>query len=166
MAGSMPVDNNSTAAKPGSRLRELGLVLPKPPSPLGAYVEASQVGSLLFLSGTLPLVNGKLAIFGRLGANLSVDQGREAARLAALNSLAAAQEHVGDLDRLRKLVKLSVLVSTTEEFVEHAAVADGASNLFVQLFGTQAGHVRLVYGVYGAPIGTPVMVETVFEIES
>jgi enamine deaminase RidA (YjgF/YER057c/UK114 family) len=161
----MPVDNNSTGAKPGSRLRELGLVLPKPPSPLGAYVEASQVGSLLFLSGTLPLVNGKLAISGRLGANLSVDQGREAARLAALNALAAAQEHVGDLDRLRKLMKLSVLVSTTEEFVEHAAVADGASNLFVQLFGAEAGHVRVVYGVHSAPIGTPVIVETVFEIQ-
>ena len=162
----MPVDSNVTVAKLGSRLRELGLVLPKPPTPLGAYVEVSKVGSLLFLSGTLPLVDGKLAISGRLGANLSVDQGCEAARLASLNALAAAQEHVGDLDRLKKLVKLSVLISTTEEFVEHAAVADGASNLFVQLFGTQAGHVRLVYGVHSAPIGTPVMVETVFEIES
>jgi enamine deaminase RidA (YjgF/YER057c/UK114 family) len=162
----MPVGNDATATKPGSRLRELGLVLPKPPPPLGAYVEASQVGSLLFLSGTLPLVNRKLAISGPLGANLSVDQGREAARLAALNALAAAQEHVGDLDRLKKLVKLSVPISTTEEFVEHAAVADGASNLFVQLFGAQAGHVRVVYGVHSAPIGTPVMVETVFEIES
>jgi enamine deaminase RidA (YjgF/YER057c/UK114 family) len=106
----------------------------------------SQVGSLLFLSGTLPLVNRKLAVSGRLGANLSVDQGREAARLAALNALAAAGEHLGDLDRLKKLVKLSVLLSTTEEFVEHAAVADGASNLFVQLFGAQAGHARVVYG--------------------
>ncbi len=133
----MPVGNNSTVAKPGSRLRELGLVLPKPPSPLGAYVEASQVGSLLFLSGTLPLVNRKLAISGRLGENLSVDQGREAARLAALNALAAAQQKVGNLDRLKKLVKLSVLILTTKEFVEHAAVADGASNLFVQLFGAQ-----------------------------
>jgi enamine deaminase RidA (YjgF/YER057c/UK114 family) len=160
----MPVANSSTAAKPGSRLRELGLELPKPPSPLGAYVEASQVGSLLFLSGTLPLVNRKLAISGRLGANLSVDQGREAARLAALNALAAAQEHVGDLDRLKKLVKLSVLISPTEEFVEHAAGADGASDLFVQLFGAE-GHVRVVYGVHSAPIGTPVIVETVFEIE-
>ena len=102
---------------------------------------------------------------GRLGANLSVDQGREAARLAALNALAAAQEHVGDLDRLKKLVKLSVILSTTEEFVEHAAVADGASNLFVQLFGAPAGNVRVVYGVYSTPIGTPVIVETVFEIE-
>jgi enamine deaminase RidA (YjgF/YER057c/UK114 family) len=138
----MRAGNTSTLAKPGSRLRELGLVLPEPPSPLGAYVEASQVGALLFLSGTLPLVNRKLAMSGRLGANLSVDRGREAARLAALNALAAAQEHVGDLDRLKKLVKLSVILSTTEEFVEHASVADGASNLFVQLFGAPAGNVR------------------------
>jgi hypothetical protein len=74
----MQAGNNSTAAKPGSRLRELGLVLPKAPTPLGAYVEASEVGSLLFLSGMLPVVNGKLSITGRLGENLSVDQGREA----------------------------------------------------------------------------------------
>ena len=96
----MPAGNTSTLAKPGSRLRELGLVLPEPPSPLGAYVEASQVGALLFLSGTLPLVNRKLAMSGRLGAPFG-DQGREAARLAALNALAAAQEHVGDLNRLK-----------------------------------------------------------------
>ena len=75
------------------------------------------------------------------------------------------QAQVGDLDKVKKLVKLSVLLSTTEEFVEHAAVADGASDLFVQLFGAQAGHVRVVYGVHSAPIGTPAMVETVFEIE-
>jgi enamine deaminase RidA (YjgF/YER057c/UK114 family) len=161
----MPVDNHSRIAKPGLRLHELGLVLPKPPTPLGAYVEASQAGSLLFLSGILPIVNGKLAMTGRLGGNLSVEQGREAARLAALNALAAAQAHVGNLDRVTKLVKLCVLLLTTEDFVEHAAVADGASNLFVQIFGTQAGHVRLVYGVHSAPIGAPVMVETVFEVE-
>ncbi len=161
----MPAADKNDVAKAGSRLRELGLVLPKPPSPLGAYVETSQVGSLLFVSGTLPLVDRKLVIYGRLGANLSVEEGREAARLAALNALAAAREHVGDLDRLKKLVKLSVLLLTTEHFVEHASVADGASDLFVQLFGTEAGHVRVVYGVYSAPINTPVMVETVFEIE-
>jgi enamine deaminase RidA (YjgF/YER057c/UK114 family) len=165
MEESMPVDNDPSVAKPGSRLRELGLVLPKPPTPLGAYVETSQVGSLLFLSGTLPIVNGKLAISGRLGQNLSVEQGREAARLAALNALAAAQAHVGDLDRVKKVVKATVLISATEEFVEHPAVADGASDLFVQLFGPQAGHVRVVYGVQSTPIGTPVIVETIFEIE-
>jgi len=148
----------------GSRLRELGLVLPKSPSPLGAYVETSIVGSLLFVSGTLPLVDRKVAISGRIGRDLSVTQGQEAARLAALNALAAAEEHLGDLDKLKKLVKLTVLLATTEDFTEHAAVADGASNLFVQLFGPEAGHVRVVYGVYSMPVGTPVIVETIFEV--
>ena len=161
----MPDVDKALGVKAGSRLRGLGLVLPTPPSPLGAYVEASQAGSLLFISGTLPLRDRRLAISGRLGADLSVEQGREAARLAALNALAAAQEHLGDLDRLKKLVKLSVLLLTTADFVEHAAVADGASSLFVQLFGADAGHVRVVYGVPSTPVGTPVIVETVFEIE-
>jgi enamine deaminase RidA (YjgF/YER057c/UK114 family) len=160
----MPGDNDSSAAKPGSRLRELGLVLPQAPSPLGAYVEVSQVGPLLFLSGTLPLIDRKLVISGRLGENLSVDQGRQATRLAALNALAAAQEYLGDLNRLKKLVKLSVQLVTTEEFAEHAAVADGASDLFVKLFGNENGHARVVYGVQSLPIGTPAVVEVIFEI--
>ena len=161
----MPVDNKSAIPKPGSRLRELGLVLPKAPTPLGAYVEASSVGSLLFLSGILPVVNGKLSITGRLGENLSVEQGREAVRIATMNALAVAQQHIGDLDRLKKLVKLSVALATTEQFVEHAAVADRASELFVQLFGAENGHVRMVYGVQSLPIGTPVVVEVIFEID-
>jgi enamine deaminase RidA (YjgF/YER057c/UK114 family) len=161
----MPADNKSTIAKPGSRLRELGLVLPKAPTPLGAYVEASEVGSLLFLSGILPVMNGKLSITGRLGENLSVEQGREAVRIATMNALAVAQQHLGDLDRLKKLVKLSVFLATTEQFVEHAAVADRASELFVQLFGAENGHVRMVSGVQSLPIGTPVVVEVIFEIE-
>lgn len=153
------------ARSPGLRIRELGLVLPAPPTPLGAYVESSDAGNLLFLSGTLPVVDRKLAISGRLGENLSVQQGQEAARLASLNALAAAKQHLGDLDRLRKLVKLTVLLATTEQFTDHAAVGDGASNLFVQIFGPGAGHVRLVYGVQSLPVGAPVVVEVIFEIE-
>ena len=149
----------------GSRLSELGIALPAPPSPLGAYVESSDTGNLLFLSGTLPVVNRKLAIAGRLGENLSVKEGQEAARIASLNALAVAKEHLGGLDRLNKLVKLTVLIATTEQFTEHASVADGASNLFVQVFGPEAGHTRLVYGVQSLPVGTPVIVDTVFEIE-
>jgi enamine deaminase RidA (YjgF/YER057c/UK114 family) len=159
-----PSGNQSSAGGPSARLKELNIVLPGPPTPLGAYVESSDTGNLLFLSGTLPVVNRKLAISGRLGENLSVKDGQEAARIASLNALAAAQQHLGDLDRLKKLVKLTVLVATTEQFVEHAIVAEGASNLFVQIFGPEAGHVRLVYGVQSLPIGAPVVVETVFEI--
>src|SRR6266446_3898311 len=149
----------------GSRLSELGIVLPAPPTPLGAYVESSDTGNLLFLSGTLPIVNRKLAIAGRLGENLSVKEGQEAARIAALNALAAAKEHLGDLNRLKKLVKLTVLIATTEPFADHAPVADGASDLFVKIFGPEAGHVRLVYGVQSLPIGAPVIVDVIFEIE-
>src|SRR5712691_4849625 len=123
-----------TTNSPSSRLSELGIVLPAPPTPLGAYVEASETGNLLFLSGTLPVVNRKLAIAGRLGENLSVKDGQEAARIASLNALAVAKEHLGDLDRLKKLVKLTVLIATTEQFVDHPPVADGASDLFVQIF--------------------------------
>src|SRR5258706_6809657 len=160
-----PSGNKAVAVGPNSRLSELGIALPAPPTPLGAYVESSDAGNLLFLSGTLPVVNRKLAISGRLGKNLSLKDGQEAARIAALNALAAAKEHLGDLDRLKKLIKLTVLIATTERFTEHAQVADGASNLFAQIFGPQSGHVRLVYGVYSLPIGAPVIVDVLFEIE-
>jgi enamine deaminase RidA (YjgF/YER057c/UK114 family) len=161
----MPEVPKATAVKASSRLRELGLVLPKPPTPLGHYIEVNRVGSLLFLSGTLPIADHKLVYAGRLGENLSVQQGREAARLAALNALALVQEHLGDMDRVKRLVKLIVLMVTTEQFVEHATVGDGASNLFAQLFGPETGHVRVVYGVQSMPLGAPVMVDAVFEVE-
>ena len=96
-----PSGNKSVAGSPSSRLCELGIVLPVPPTPLGAYVETSDTGNLLFVSGTLPVVNRKLSYSGRLGANLSLKEGQEAARIAALNALAAATQHLGDVDRLK-----------------------------------------------------------------
>ena len=158
-SGSKPI-----AGSPSSHLTALGIVLPPPPTPLGAYVESLEAGNLLFLSGTLPMVNRKLALAGRLGENLSVKEGQEAARIASLNALAAAQQHLGTLDRLKKLIKLTVLMATTEQFADHAQVADGASNLFAQIFGPEAGHVRLVYGVQSLPAAAPVIIDTIFEI--
>ena len=160
-----PSGNHPLAGGPTSRVSELGLELPTPPTPLGAYVESSDTGNLLFLSGMLPILDRKLTMSGRLGENLSVKQGQEAARVASLNALAAAKQHLGDLDRLKKLVKLTVLMATTEQFAEHAPVADGASNLFVRIFGPETGHVRLVYGVQSLPVGAPLVVDVVFEIE-
>src|SRR2546427_6772095 len=101
---------NGNKCGPSSRLNELGIALPAPPTPLGAYVESSDVRNLLFLSGMLPMVNRKLAVSGRFGENLSVKEGQEAARIASLNALAAAKHHLGDLDRVTKLVKLTVLM--------------------------------------------------------
>ena len=132
---------------------------------MGAYIESSDTGNLLFLSGVIPVRDGKLAISGRLGDDLSVKQGQEAARIASLNALAVAQQHLGTLDRLKKLVKLTVLMVTTDQFTQHAVVADGASNLFVQIFGPVVGHVRLVYGVQSMAIGAPLVVDAIFEIE-
>jgi len=157
-----PSGNQAVAVGPNSRLSELGIALPAPPTPLGAYVESSDAGNLLFLSGTLPVVNRKLAISGRLGENLSVKQGQEAARVASLNALAVAKQHLGTLDRLKKLVKLSVLMATTGQFTDHAPVADGASDLFVEIFGPEPGHVRLVYGVQSLPICAPLIVDVIF----
>src|SRR5712691_10605614 len=157
--------NRTVVGSPSARISELGIVLTGPPTPLGAYVESSDAGNLLFLSGMLPVVNRKLAISGRLGENLSIKEGQEAARIASLNALAVAKEHLGDLDSIKKLIKLTVLIATTERFTEHAQVADGASNLFAQIFGSQSGHVRLVYGVYSLPIGAAVIVDVIFEIE-
>ena len=165
-SGNMIVRTSMTVAGSVSEhLEELGIALPAPPAPLGAYVESSDAGDLLFLSGMLPVVNGKLFISGRLGENLSVKEGQEAAGIASLNALAAAKQHLGTLDRLKKLVKLTVLVATTEQFVDHAPVADGASNLFVKIFGPEEGHTRLVYGAQSLPIGAPVIVDCIFEIK-
>ena len=160
-----PNGNKIVSSSVSSRLSELGIVLPGPPTPLGAYVESVDVGNLLFLTGMLPVVGGKLAIAGRLGENLSAKEGQEAARIASINALATVKQHLGDLDRLKRLIKLTVLIATTEQFAEHAVVADGASNLFVQIFGPENGHARLVFGVQNLPIKAPLIVDTIFEIE-
>jgi len=163
----MPAPSGNQVARQGltARIEALGIALPAPPTPLGVYLEASEVGELLFLSGILPVRNGKLAVSGRLGRDLSLEQAQEAARIASLNALAVARQHLGDLDRLKKLVKLTALLATTEEFVDHASVADGASNCFAQIFGRDPGHVRLVYGVQSLPIAAPLILELVFQIE-
>jgi enamine deaminase RidA (YjgF/YER057c/UK114 family) len=155
----------TVAGSASKRLEELSITLPAPPTPLGAYVESSDTGDLLFLSGMLPILNRELAISGRLGENLSVREGQEAACIASLNALAAAKRHLGNLDRLAKLVKLTVLIATTGQFTGHAAVADGASKIFAQIFGPEAGHTRLVYGVQSLPVGAPVIVDCLFEIQ-
>src|SRR5580692_8029135 len=101
------------------RLKELGIDLPPPPKPLGAYVETLQTGNLLFLSGTLPVESGKAKYVGRIGDELSVEDGQRATRLAALNALALAKEHLGSLDRVTRVVRLGISLATTPEFHEH-----------------------------------------------
>ena len=146
------------------RLRELDINLPKPPTPLGAYVEGVQTGNLLFLSGTLPVEGGTPRFLGRIGGDLSVEDGRRATRLAALNAIALAKEYLGSLDRVKRVVRLGVSLVTTAEFRDHPKVADAASDLFVSIFGADKTSTRVVYGMASLPVGVCVVLESIFEI--
>ena len=157
---------NSMNAGAEQRLKALGIVLPRSPAPLGAYVEAVQTGNLLFLSGTLPVEGGVPKFLGHIGAELSVEDGRRATRLAALNALALAKEYLGSLDRVTRVVRLGVSLATTPEFREHPKVADAASELMVSVFGPDKTSTRLVYGVASLPVGVCVVLESIFELDA
>ena len=146
------------------RLKELGISLPAPPAPFGAYVEAVQTGNLLFLSGMLPTAGHGAQFVGRVGAELDVEAGREAARLAALNVLAVARQHLGSLDRVTRIVRLGVSVATSGDVRDQPKVADAASELLQDVFGRDKSPCRLVYGVASLPLGTPVELEVIFEV--
>jgi enamine deaminase RidA (YjgF/YER057c/UK114 family) len=158
----MPVIEKAT--DPEQRLEELGIQLPQPPKPLGAYVEALQTGNLLFLSGTLPVEAGKPKYVGRIGDELSVEDGQRAARLAALNALALAKEHLQSLNKVRQVVRLGISLVTTPDFHEHPKVADAASELFVGVFGPKKTSTRLVLGMGTLPLGMCVELEVILEV--
>jgi enamine deaminase RidA (YjgF/YER057c/UK114 family) len=155
-------------AQPGAeqRLRELQVSLPPAPRPFGAYVEAVQTGNLLFLSGMLPVQGREPQFVGRVGADLSIEDARGAARLAALNAVALARERLGSLDRVRRVVRLGVSIATTAEFREHPKVADAASELLVSVFGAEKMSTRLVFGVASLPLGAAVVLELIFEVDA
>ncbi len=147
-----------------ARLRELGLELPPPPRPMGSYVPAVQTGNLLFLSGHGPLADGRPAMTGRVGAELSLEDGQRAARLTGLNLLATARAALGTLDRVRRVVKLFGLVSSADAFTDHPKVVNGCSDLMVQVFGDAGLHARSAVGVGSLPFGIPVEIEMVLEV--
>ncbi len=146
------------------RLKELGIQLPAPPEPFGVYSEAVQTGNLLFLTGMLPTVGREAKFIGRIGAELDVEAGHKAARLAALNGLAVARQHLGSLDKVTRIVRLGVSVATSGDIRDQPKVADGASELLQDVFGKSKNPSRLVYGVASLPLGTPVELEIIFEL--
>jgi enamine deaminase RidA (YjgF/YER057c/UK114 family) len=154
-------------SRPGSaeqRLVELGISLPPPPEPFGTYAEAVQTGNLLFLTGMLPTEGRAAKFVGRVGAELDVEAGCQAARLAALNGLAVARRYLGSLDRVTRIVRLGVSVATSADGRELAKVADGASDLLRAVFGRDKNPCRLVYGVASLPLATPIELEIIFEV--
>jgi len=145
-------------------LQELGIQLPTPPEPFGIYAEAVQTGNLLFLTGMLPTVGREAKFIGRMGAELDVQTGREAAYLASLNALAVARQHLGTLDKVKRIVRLGVAVATSGDVRDQPKIADGASELLQDVFGKEKNPSRLVYGVASLPLGTPVELELIFEV--
>ncbi|ANP86310.1 RidA family protein [Rhizobium leguminosarum] len=153
------------AAGAERRLQDLGIALPPPPTPLGAYVEAVRTGKLVFFSGMLPVVDRKPRYIGRVGGALTAEDGRKAAETAILSALAAAREYLGSLDRVAKVVKLGVYIATEGDFRDHPKVADGASEMLLQVFGEDKLSGRIVLGVSSLPLGVPIELELVLEIE-
>jgi enamine deaminase RidA (YjgF/YER057c/UK114 family) len=146
------------------RLKELGLRLPSPTNPVGAYVDAVQTGNLLFLSGMGPIEDQGARYIGRIGAELDVDAGRRAAQLAALNALAAARNQLGSLDKVTRVVRLVVRVAASSEVRDQLFIADAASALLEDIFGKEKRPCRLVHGVASLPFGVPVELELIFEV--
>ena len=158
---------NRESSRPASaeqRLKECGITLPPTPEPFGIYAEAVQTGNLLFLTGMLPTAGHEAKFIGRIGAELDVEAGRAAARLAALNALAVARQHLASLDRVTRIVRLGVAVATSGDVRHQPKVADGASEFLQDVFGKDKNPSRLVYGVASLPLGVPVELELIFEV--
>jgi enamine deaminase RidA (YjgF/YER057c/UK114 family) len=147
-----------------AKLAELGLELPTPPSPLANYVRAVRTGNLVFLSGHGPTRDGKPAYVGKVGADLDVETGYQAARLVMLNCLASLREEIGDLDRVTRVVKLLGMVNSAPDFGRQPEVINGASDLLVELFGERGRHARSAVGMASLPRGIAVEIELIVEV--
>jgi enamine deaminase RidA (YjgF/YER057c/UK114 family) len=146
------------------RLKELHLELPPPPPPLATYVPAVRAGDLLFVSGVLPMQDGQLVFSGKLGRDLTVEQGEEAAKLAILNALAIAKQELGTLDGISRVVKVVGHVASAEGFVQQSQVLNGASDLLVAIFGEAGRHARAAVGAAELPRGAPIEIEVIFSV--
>lgn len=146
------------------RLASLGLALPPPPQPRGTYVPALRIGEFVLTSGQLPLIGGELRYRGKLGVDLTTEEGYEAAKLCVLNCLSAIEGILGTLDAVESVVRLVGFVASGEGFTEQAQVLNGASELLLALFGERGRHVRSAVGVRELPLGAPVEIELLVRV--
>jgi enamine deaminase RidA (YjgF/YER057c/UK114 family) len=153
------------SSKIASRLKELGLTLPIPAAPAANYVPFTQAGNILIISGQLPMVDGKLAFMGKLGGGVSLETGQEAAKVCAINILAQASAALGgDLDRIKRCLRLGGFVACMPDFTQHPQVINGASNLMVEVLGDAGKHARAAVGVPSLPFDAAVEVDAMFEV--
>jgi enamine deaminase RidA (YjgF/YER057c/UK114 family) len=156
--------SSDSAVDPMRRLAELGLVLPAPPQPVASYLPAVQSGSLLFVSGMLPFLNGAVLHPGRLGEAVTVEEGAAAARQAVLNGLAVVAEVAGSLRRVVRVVRVNGYIASTPNFHQQPAVVNGASDLLAAVFGENGRHSRVAVGVAALPLNAPVELDLIVEL--
>jgi enamine deaminase RidA (YjgF/YER057c/UK114 family) len=147
-----------------ARLKELGITLPAPAAPVANYIPFNISGKLVIVSGQIPLVDGKIAVTGKLGAGVSLDEGRQAARLCFINLVAQLKAACGDLDKVTRVLRLGGFIAAPPEFTQHAQVMNGASDLAVEIFGDAGRHARTTIGVPSLPGDAAVEVEGMFEL--
>ena len=146
------------------RLKELGIELPAAPSPAGNYVPALRAGNMLYLSGAICMVNGKMIHTGKVGDTCDLDYAKEGARTCALNLLAVAKKELGDLDAIKQVVQLNGFVNAMSGFADSPAVINGASDLMVEIFGERGRHTRAAVAVTGLPKNSTVEIQAIFAV--
>jgi len=162
------VSNEATAQKktdPEKRLTELGITLRPPGKPIANFVTAVTVGKLVFLSGHGPVMENGEYMKGKVGADLDVAQGKEAARLTGISLLGALKSHIGDLNKVKRLVKVLRMVNATPDFDQHPQVINGFSDLMVEVFGENGKHARSAVGMGSLPMNIPVEIEMIVELK-
>ena len=147
------------------KLSSFGLTLPQTPKPVAAYIPALQINDLVFTSGQLPMVNGQLRFKGKLGKEITKEQGYEAAKICALNALSAIKGVIGDLDRIEQVVKVVGFVASAEGFTEQPAVVNGVSEFLKELLGENGAHARSAVGVAELPLGAAVEIEMIVKVK-
>ncbi|MET3589925.1 enamine deaminase RidA (YjgF/YER057c/UK114 family) [Bartonella silvatica] len=145
-------------------LKKLGVTLPEAAQPIANYVTALQSGNQLFISGQLPLCDGKPIAIGKVGATVSAEQAKKAAEMCALNILSQIKANFSDLNRIKRVVKITVFVAVAPHFTDIPLIANGASDLFVNIFGDAGKHARSAIGVTSLPMDAPVEIEAIIEV--
>ena len=153
------------AQDPETKLKEKGIVLATPSSPVANYVNAVRVGNLLYLAGKGPQKADNTTITGKVGRDLTIEQGYEAARLTAINHLAVVKNEIGSLNKVKRIVKVLGMVNCTEDFKDQPKVINGYSDLMVEIFGDRGKHARSAVGMYALPFNMAVEVEMILEIQ-
>jgi enamine deaminase RidA (YjgF/YER057c/UK114 family) len=147
------------------RLNQLGIVLPDPPKPVAAYIPAKQAGNMVFTAGQLPMVNGEVISKGLLGQDVEIEDAKNAAKICTLNALAAIEGVIGDLDRIKQIVRVIGYVASVPTFTQQPAVVNGASELLLEIFGENGKHARSALGMSALPLNASVEIELTVEVE-